>query len=203
LRKNKGKILNIFKSSIYKTKIQHEKAKEYFLNLLNTEKEDNASVHISNKGGFQTKNFSYIDDKDINQKLFIDPCFEYFDSFNLRKPTKNWGIKMASFWINQNFMSDWNVMHNHLPSNFSGIWYLKAPKDCGKIVFQNGDMLVLNESNFDYFDDPHFYSRFFLDIEDNDLVLFPSHMLHFVEPNKTNEDRISLAFNIMIEPTNE
>jgi hypothetical protein len=28
-------------------------------------------------------------------------------------------------------------------------------------------------------------------------------MLHFVEPNKTNEDRISLAFNIMIEPTNE
>ena len=198
---NKGQLLNIFKSSIYKTKVENEKAKKYFLDLLESEKQQpNSSMHLSNKGGFQSKPFSYISDADINKELFIDPCFNYFKYLNTRKPAKDWGIKMGSFWINQNSMSDWNVMHNHLPNNFSGIWYIKAPKDCGRVVFQNGDMLIMNEQNFDYFDDPHFYSRFFLNVEDNDLVLFPSHMLHFVEPSRTNKDRISLAFNLVIGP---
>lgn len=201
---SKGQLINIFKGSVFKTKVESEKTKKYFLDLLNSEKNSpNSSMHVSNMGGFQTRPFSYIADDDINKKVFIDPCFEYFDNFNKRKPVDSWGIRMSSYWLNQNSMSDWNIMHNHLPNNFSGIWYLKAPKDCGRVVFQNGDMLVMNDSNFDYFDDPNFYSRFFMDVEDNDLLLFPSHMLHFVEPSRTNEERISLAFNLKIEPTQD
>jgi|SRR6056300_564090 len=197
---SEDKFLTIFKSSIFKTKVECEKSKKYFLDLLKNEKDSpNSSMHISNKGGFQTRPFSYVANDDINKTIFINPCIEFLNNFYKRKSMPEWGIRMTSFWINENHKADYNVMHNHLPNNFSGIWYLKAPKDCGKLVFQNGDTSSLNDVNFDYFNDPHFFSRFFLEVEDNDLIIFPAHMLHYVEPSRTDEDRISLAFNIKIE----
>ena len=33
----------------------------------------------------------------------------------------------------------------------------------------------------------------------NTLVMFPGHIEHLVEESKTNEDRISLAFNLQVK----
>lgn len=194
-----SKFVTIFKGSFFYKNIQNEKARKYFLDLLKTEKNSpNSSMHLSNQGGFQTRPFSYIADKDINKSIFIDPCFEMFENYHKRKPI-NWGIRMSSFWLNENHKADYNLMHNHRPNHFSGIWYLKAPENCGRLGFQNGDMAMMNDDNFDYFDDPHFFCRYFLEVKEGDLIIFPAHMLHYVEPSRTDEDRVSLAFNIIIE----
>lgn len=196
-----SELVTIFKSSFIKDKLINEKAKKFFLDLLETEKySKNNSMHISNRGGFQTRSFSYIYDSEIAKLIFINPIKNYLLNFYKRKNIIDFEINLQSYWLNKNNNSDYNVVHNHLPNNFSGVWYLKAPKNCGNLVFQNGDLTVLNEQNFDYFYDPHFFSRFYLEIQENDLILFPSHMLHYVEPNKSNKDRISLAFNITINP---
>jgi uncharacterized protein (TIGR02466 family) len=34
--------------------------------------------------------------------------------------------------------------------------------------------------------------------KEGDLIMFPSWLRHYVEPSKSNEDRISIAFNLEI-----
>ena len=76
--------LTIFKSSIFKTKVENEKAKSYFLDLLEGEKNSpNNSMHISNKGGFQTRPFTYMYDDNIINDIFINPCRKYFKNLNI------------------------------------------------------------------------------------------------------------------------
>ncbi len=36
--------------------------------------------------------------------------------------------------------------------------------------------------------------------EDGDILLFPSHLLHSVEPNPEDRERINIAFNISYKP---
>jgi len=95
------------------------------------------------------------DDNIIND-IFINPCRKIFlKNLNERELDFKWGIRMTSFWMNQNNKSDYNVMHNHIPNNFSGIWYLKAPVDCGQLVLQNGDYNFIKlKVILYYFNDP-------------------------------------------------
>ena len=46
-------------------------------------------------------------------------------------------------------------------------------------------------------------SRYVITPEDNLLVLFPSNLYHHVEPNQSNEDRISLSFNVKVREKND
>jgi uncharacterized protein (TIGR02466 family) len=195
---NVAQFVTLFRTSIYKHKIENSSAKQFFLKLLKNSYKNNNKEHISNVGGFQTQAFHTILNKEIEKQIFLDPCYNFLNCFNKRDIKKNLNVFLNSYWINKNNNSDYNLLHNHLPNNFSGIWYLKTKKNQGRLVFQNADMTIFNENNFSYFDDNHFYSRFFLNVEENDLILFPSHMFHYVEPNKTNTDRISLAFNLTV-----
>jgi uncharacterized protein (TIGR02466 family) len=89
-------------------------------------------------------------------------------------------------------------MHNHI-GNFSGIYYIEVPKDSGKLVFQNADLLKSYDNNYPFIEDANTYSNYSFDVKKYELYLFPSETLHFVEPNFSNKERISVAFNLMFE----
>ena len=57
----------------------------------------------------------------------------------------------------------------------------------------------MNSTNQFYFDDANFYARYFVPIIQYDLILFSSDTFHYVEPNKSNEERISVAFNLILK----
>jgi uncharacterized protein (TIGR02466 family) len=185
--------LDIFKTSIYKTSIVNIDYKNYFIKLLNNEKKLNKKNFISNVGGFQTKSLSSLDNN-IKKNLFIKPASEYIKQFN-----KDYKIELSDFWINLNNKNDYNLLHNHSGSNISGVYYIEAPENSGRIVFQNGDLTKMNSKNQFYFDDANFYSRYFLPVNNYDLILFPSETFHYVEPNRTNTERISVAFNLILK----
>ena len=102
-----------------------------------------------------------------------------------------------NMWININPHGGTNQAHTHSENIFSGVFFIKTPKDCGHLVFPHP------ASNFNY----HFHwkvienynqnnSSFCKHLpQENKMVLFPSYALHYVEPNLSNEDRISIAFN--------
>ena len=190
-----SEVLDIFKTTIFKTKIDINLYKDYFLNILRDYKKFNYGNEVSNIGGFQTNSINYINDKDILNNIFLNPTKEYIKTLN---PKKEFNINLYTFWINSNNKNDYNLMHNHIESNISGVFYIKAPKSSGRLVFQNADLTRLNDSNFDFFDNPNFYSRYFCNVEEGDLYLFTSQTLHYVEANRSEEERISVAFNINI-----
>lgn len=105
---------------------------------------------------------------------------EYTDNRTLR-------LEVKELWGNINTYRDYNASHTH-GGILSGVFYLKTPKNCGRLVFR--DPAVRSDGhiirNKDYVINP----------EPLACIFFPSWLEHYVEPNMSNEDRISLSFNL-------
>ena len=107
-------------------------------------------------------------------------------------------INVDSCWININRKGHLNMPHMHPNCDFAGIYYIKADEKT-PIGFHNPDMIVRQEKFGNYvkknaWSPPHFMSF----PKDNDSIMFPGHIEHWVVPNWADTPRISLAFNIKI-----
>ena len=190
-----NKTIDIFKTTVFSTEIKNDLYINYFKNIIKKEIKHNRNTYMSNVGGFQTQKFDMIDDKNILNNIFIDPIINFLNTF---KTKKKFNIKLSGYWINCNKNNHYNKMHNHI-GNFSGIYYIEVPKDSGKLVFQNADLLKSYDNNYPFIEDANTYSNYSFDVKKYELYLFPSETLHFVEPNFSNKERISVAFNLMFE----
>lgn len=185
-------IIDIFKVGVYKTNIIDKNIEKYLYGVL---KDTSSFVFKSNKGGLQTKPILDINEE-INKKLFITPAINFCKQMGLSKNIK---IQTESFWINVNKKGSYNSLHNHLPNSISGVYYLNVPKNSGRLVFCN---------KFDYKKDASFFcdtdissyykTHYYITPQKDDLFLFQSDLNHFVEPNHSNKQRISISFNINV-----
>ena len=137
-------------------------------------KKDYPSVSKSNKGGYQT-----------NDNLHLFPqFFPLVQSINniITKFTSNPNNKITSMWGNISSFSNFNALHSHSKEthHMSGVIYLKCPKNSGNIIFHD-------PLNLDFITS--------ITPKESQILLFPSLILHSVEPNLSQEDRISIAFN--------
>ena len=102
-------------------------------------------------------------------------------------------LALSNSWININRKNNFNMPHCHPNSAFSGVIYLKANPTCGKINFRNptpAGAYPINDTINGYF------GKWFFSPEPGDVLIFPSYLDHYVEPNLSDEDRISIAFNM-------
>lgn len=85
--------------------------------------------------------------------------------------------------------------HDHKPMHWSAAYYVKAPENCGDIIFTDPKEYALQNEprNTQY--------RGCLDYrvtpEDGMLLLFPGYLKHETMPNQSSEDRIIISFNII------
>ena len=69
------------------------------------------------------------------------------------------------------------------------------PKDCGKLIFRDPRPgAIANSYLVRNYDKGEFKK---VNIVDGLLAIWPSYLDHFVEPSKTNKERISISFDIM------
>jgi len=106
-----------------------------------------------------------------------------------------------SGWINVNPPSAYNVPHDHPGSYWSGCYYIKTKRDAdpssegGAITFidprcaPTGQPLVKA---------PAFQGAHSMHPEPGALLVFPSNVKHWVHPNGSDEERISVAFNAFV-----
>ena len=84
------------------------------------------------------------------------------------------------FWFNIAKIGELTGVHDHAQfSSISGVVYLKSNLLSGDLYFKKeaeDDLLIIPEVG--------------------KMVLFPSHLKHGVHPNKSDDERISLAFNL-------
>ncbi len=103
--------------------------------------------------------------------------------FDYQKP-------LIHYWTNVNSKGGYNVSHNHSGSVISGVIYLQA-NQTGMIEFQPLNYIYkINHPCWFYNGSMQYYP------EDGDIILFPSYLLHSVEPNPIEKERINIAFNI-------
>ena len=112
---------------------------------------------------------------------------------------------ISNMWANITHPNHRHHLHIHPNCLLSGILYVKAPKECGPTVFEDprpGARIIepayteLTTYNS---------NRFVIAPEKGRMIIWPSYLLHAVDAgsSKSEEDRIVIAFNIMIRATIE
>jgi len=189
-------IKDIFKTSIYYNNVFNETYKNYFINILEKHIKEKKESFKSNVGGFQTPtcifNDSEIEKKIVND-LIISNCSNFLKQFKIKKTFQ---LNNLCYWVNKNFKNSFNKPHSHGYNCLSGIYYLDVTKNSGDLVFMNIDKL--NTRNHEFFDDENFFSEWVITPRQYDLILFFSETIHYVKPNNSDQDRISMSFNINI-----
>jgi len=98
------------------------------------------------------------------------------------------------FWSNVNSIGGYNISHTHAGSMISGVIYLQST-GTGTIEFQPLNYIYkINHPCWTYNGTMKYTP------EDGDILLFPSYLLHRVEPNPIDKERINIAFNVSYIP---
>jgi hypothetical protein len=95
---------------------------------------------------------------------------------------KNVEPYITQSWVNFTEKNQFTHPHRHVNSIVSGVFYVSADDEV--------TLISDSESSFNNRD-----SRYKLSVKDNDLILFPSSLLHYVPPHPISKMRISIAFN--------
>ena len=86
---------------------------------------------------------------------------------------------------------------------FSGVYYLKQPEDGGNLLVYNPLMNVhgyLTKNPRGKY--PGISQGATIKSREGEIIIFPSWLEHSTEPNKSDEDRIAISFNLTLEPYN-
>jgi hypothetical protein len=75
----------------------------------------------------------------------------------------------------------------------SGVLYLNVVKDVDHIVFHKNDYIMFNFNTKG--DNPYNTNMWRINVENGDLILFPSNLQHDVPFRDLDNIRISLSFN--------
>jgi len=97
-------------------------------------------------------------------------------------------------WANVNSKHGYNIAHTHVGSVVSGVIYLQAAQT-GMIEFHPSNYIYKTNHPCWFYNGSMQYHP-----EDGDILLFPSHLLHSIEPNPADKERINIAFNISYKP---
>lgn len=142
----------------------------------------------SNYGGWQSN--SELHKNNVFQNLISNITKVLQFTFN----TPNVTIKQT--WACINKKNDLNLIHSHGNQyHISGVFYLQVPENSGNIVFKDPRPGASNSSCQYLFNEGDIEN--FIPV-DKQLIFFPSYLEHYVLPNQSDYDRISISFDAII-----
>jgi len=118
---------------------------------------------------------------------------------------ENTEVYLNNLWININPKASFNRPHLHPFATFSGVYYVRCNSTSGDLVFKHpsvAQQYSLKEETVNEYNDLN-ASTWAIIPEESKLIIFPSWLEHYVEPNTNDEDRISIAFNADIRRIDE
>ena len=118
---------------------------------------------------------------------------KYFNiwEFENKKVTAN----IREVWLNISKKGGYQEAHTHGDVMFSGVLYLQVNEESGYFQFVNpleSEAILMGYSDI-------FQELYTIFPKNGMIVLFPGWMRHKALPNRTNQDRISISFNVEIE----
>lgn len=180
----------------FKLEIDNKKILDECLHLKEI---DPKGVTFSNVGGWQSENYSLLNiSRDLTpniQTLAYNVMLAANDISRDCELNVEFGLSGCEWWININEKDCYNVVHSHPGCEIIALYYPKiSGKNDGTVSFIRTDGAQYNslyEGNSDQL-------NYDLIAEEGVVYLLPSHLLHFVRPNLSNDYRVSIAFNLSI-----
>ncbi|MGM0563757.1 MAG: TIGR02466 family protein [Pseudomonadota bacterium] len=156
----------------------------------------------SNRGGWHSSD-RLLHEKDPHIQWLIQQILKISTACinDFEKERVHGSPILTSAWANVNHTHQWNVPHQHLPSDWSGVFYAAVDEqveetggDCGQLMLFNpmplGDR-YRRESTVNY------------KPKTGLMLLFPSYLLHMVAPHTSSAERVTIAFNLRVPLTTE
>ena len=121
----------------------------------------------------------------LSKKYLDDKFFEYEN------------IVITSMWANVLKPGESHRPHTHANNYLSGVFYVNNNKT--NIFFTDprpqAGVIQLHSNNYNYSNS----SDYWYPATANSLLLFPSWLEHYVHTNSSTENRVSIAFNLMLK----
>ena len=103
---------------------------------------------------------------------------------------------LADGWINVNPQGGYNAPHDHLGSFWSGVYYVRVPAQtkgqAGAIEFLSPHKPMPSNG---FIEAPITAQKVIVRPKPGQVLIFPAHLIHWVHPNDSKEERITIAFN--------
>ena len=145
------------------------------------------NVVKSNRGGWQSDLYKPEGE--------FEPLVKEITEFCKYLPLDIKQIHIPQLWVNVNKKGNWNIIHQHGQYDLSGTYYVKVPKDSGRLVFRDPRLAAIgNKFMINRFDNGEFKN---VNVMEGMLGIWPAYLDHFVEPSNTDEERISISFDII------
>lgn len=105
--------------------------------------------------------------------------------------------RITDCWVNVYKTGDAQEAHVHQNNVLSGIYYVKTPDLCGELLFHSTLSDVMLDPPKTQIDELNTEVAAITPVA-GQMVLFRSSLRHSVKPNRSTEDRISVAFNLVM-----
>jgi len=183
----------IFKIPLYNTtlSLDTKSIRSYCLSL---SKKSKGRV-VLNEGGWQSENLPISDIPSLCDGILTEAIL-----FALRLEMVN-TLAIDNIWANINGYKDYNLPHKHPNTIYSGVYYVKVPKNSGllTLVHPAADSMQYDWNNTTIKKRNLYNSEnWSLRAEVGRLYIFPGWLTHFVRANQSKEKRISFSFNIKV-----
>jgi len=197
-----SKTLPLFTDIIYLTDLsKHSSTNEYFYNKVKKIEEKNRDKKSQTWrcDTFSTQNF-YNLGEDENFKIILTDIKESIVKFAREFGVNDCEPITLASWINLAPPGEYQEYHIHNASHFSIVYYVKTPKNSGNLVFKSHradkNMYPLPVESYTMASS----LTYTLEPVENRLIIFRSDLLHMVEKNKSDEDRVSISCNFHLQP---
>jgi uncharacterized protein (TIGR02466 family) len=166
-----------------------------FAYIKKLEKQNPEGIQKSNLRGWHSPDFNM---QDSEPKEFFNSIAASINEalIDMGWDLKDQKAKITSMWSIINKSEATNARHIHGNNFISAAYYVKAPENCGNIVFHD----PRSEPSYYHpkISTPNKLNTNVVTIkpEEGLLVLFPSYLHHSVDINRSNEERIVISFNL-------
>jgi uncharacterized protein (TIGR02466 family) len=136
----------------------------------------------------------------LEYKVLVDELYKmqheiFQEEWLDRKPM------LGNMWANINYSGGYNRPHVHPNCLFSGVYYVKTQPQCGELVVNDPrpgiqTMMPTRKSGQP---PKHLWREAHIEPIQGRLIMFPAWLWHCVEPNQSNDMRISVSFNFVQE----
>ena len=118
---------------------------------------------------------------------FANECMRNINS------TCEFDIEGAHLWVNMNHDFSYNVIHSHPGADLIVLYYpLYEGQEQGELHLVRTDGCV----HVNTYNGTELAMEHVPNIEEGAFIAFPPHLLHYVTPNMSGRDRVSISFNM-------
>ena len=185
----------LFPTPVYIADIEHPTLNQNLeKDIIAWSKEDKGIKRTNVKGWHSTTNMHERPEfKKLVNMLYACQKTIYEQEYYESEPV------LGNMWANINPPGGMNRAHQHPNSLWSGVYWIKTPKNCGQLKIDDPRSVacMTRPRQKDTKKPDRLWRETHYEPIAGRCIMFPSWLMHCVDPNESNEIRISVSFNFL------